>query len=288
MKIYRYPYDQYDRWWWNITYKTWIDDYTNSTVGSSDPEFDPPAVIIQTAALTTSTKDPLNIYWTSNSPSTKFYVVLHIVEIQDILSTDLREFDISCNQRTLFSSINPGVSQIKGLTKDWLSFTATGDTYYLMSLQATARSTLPPLLNSFELYQIPSANGVPTDSGDDYAWTGLNCTLYSNVPRITHLNLSSSGLTGAIISSFGNLTALISLDLSGNDLSGSLAFLDQLVALTYLIGDLTQKSNKKKTPVVLIAVIGVVVLLLLAAAIILVLCLRKRPGTFFILSVFPS
>ncbi|KAJ4771484.1 Leucine-rich repeat protein kinase family protein [Rhynchospora pubera] len=259
MKIYRYPYDQYDRWWWNITYKTWIDDYTNSTVGSSDPEFDPPAVIIQTAALTTSTKDPLNIYWTSNSPSTKFYVVLHIVEIQDILSTDLREFDISCNQRTLFSSINPGVSQIKGLTKDWLSFTATGDTYYLMSLQATARSTLPPLLNSFELYQIPSANGVPTDSGDvtainaikenyrvvkgwngdpcvptDYAWTGLNCTLYSNVPRITHLNLSSSGLTGAIISSFGNLTALISLDLSGNDLSGSLAFLDQLVALTYL------------------------------------------------------
>ncbi|KAJ3678970.1 hypothetical protein LUZ61_021134 [Rhynchospora tenuis] len=95
-------------------------------------------------------------------------------------------------------------------------------------------------------------------------------------------------------------------DLSGNDLTGSLAFLDQLVALTYLditgnekisatlppglqkkqqdgtltyktkIGDITQQSNKKKTPVVLIAVIGVVVLLLLAAAIILVLYLRKR------------
>ncbi|KAJ4756535.1 Leucine-rich repeat protein kinase family protein [Rhynchospora pubera] len=291
----------------------------------------------QTAAFTSSTKEALQIPWTSNDPSTKFLVVLHIVEIEDISKIDFREFDINCNRDTWFESVNPGrhFTRINGknVTANWVAFQPTGYTSYLMSLEATARSTLPPLLNSIEVYKFANATGVPTDVGDvtainaikenykvtkgwsgdpcipiDYAWTGLRCTIYSNVPRITHLNLSSAGLTGELISFFGNLTALVSLDVSGNDLSGALGtYLDQLVALKYLdvtgnenmsstlppglekrqqdgtltfkskIGEFTQQSKKKKVPVVLIAVVGAVVLLLLAVAIILVFCLRKRP-----------
>ncbi|KAJ4771483.1 Leucine-rich repeat protein kinase family protein [Rhynchospora pubera] len=261
-RIIRYPDDHYDRWWWNMTADTWREDSTNSSVGYPDSEFDPPSFIIQTAAFASSTKEALSIYWTSNNPSTKFLVVLHIVEIENIPSIDFREFDIN------FTAIN-AIKENYKVTKGW--------------------------------------NGDPCVP-IDYAWTGLRCTIYSNVPRITHLNLSSAGLTGELISSFGNLTALVSLDLSGNDLSGALGtYLDQLVALTYLditgnenisstlppglqkkqqdgtltfkskLGDFTQKNKKKKVPVVLIAVVGAVVLLLLAVAIILVFCLRKRP-----------
>ncbi|KAJ4814272.1 Leucine-rich repeat protein kinase family protein [Rhynchospora pubera] len=333
----RYPDDHHDRWWWSQTAHTWLEVSTNSSVGNPDPEYDPPSFIIQTAAFTSSTKEALQIRWTSNDPSTKFLVVLHIVEIEDISKIDFREFDINCNRDTWFESVNPGrhFTQINGknVTANWVAFQPTGYTSYLMSLEATARSTLPPLLNSIEVYKFANATGVPTDVGDvtainaikenykvtkgwsgdpcipiDYAWTGLRCTIYSNVPRITHLNLSSAGLTGELISFFGNLTALVSLDVSGNDLSGALGtYLDQLVALKYLdvtgnenisstlppglqkrqqdgtltfkskIGEFTQQSKKKKVPVVLIAVVGAVVLLLLAVAIILVFCLRKRP-----------
>ncbi|KAJ4771497.1 Leucine-rich repeat protein kinase family protein [Rhynchospora pubera] len=64
--------------------------------------------------------------------------------------------------------------------------------------------------------------------------------------RQTTKNLSSCGLTGVIVSSFGNLSTLNSLDLSYNDLSGDLpTFLDQLSALTYL--DVTGNSNISTT-----------------------------------------
>ncbi|KAJ4787507.1 Leucine-rich repeat protein kinase family protein [Rhynchospora pubera] len=80
---------------------------------------------------------------------------------------------------------------------------------------------------------------VPTE----YSWTGVTCTSDSNnIPRITSLNLSSAGLTGAIVSTFGNLSIdrkikllRLNMDLSYNDLSGDLpTSLDQLSALTYL------------------------------------------------------
>ncbi|KAJ1689498.1 hypothetical protein LUZ63_013653 [Rhynchospora breviuscula] len=334
----RFPDDRHDRWWLNYNSRTLTEDSTNSAVGSSDTEFDTPPYIFQTAAMTSSTKEPLTISWTGNSPSTLYLILLHIVEIQNIPSTDLREFDITCNQDTWYTSVNPGPFNLQiddktTLPAKWLPLAATGDTSYTISLQATASSTLPPLLNAIQLYEIRNVTGVPTDSGDvtainviksnykvnkgwsgdpcaptKFTWTSLQCTLYSNIPRITHLNLSSAGLTGSLISTFGNLTALVSLDLSGNDLSGALpTYLDQLVALTYLditgnkristmlppglqkkqqdgtltfkseLGDPTQQTKKRKIPVVLIAVIGVVVLLLLTVAIILVLCLRKQP-----------
>ncbi|XP_048604614.1 probable LRR receptor-like serine/threonine-protein kinase At5g59680 [Brassica napus] len=53
-------------------------------------------------------------------------------------------------------------------------------------------------------------------------WDGLNCTDadMSIPPRITSLNLSSSGLTGTIAAAIQSLTQLEKLDLSNNNLTG--------------------------------------------------------------------
>ncbi|PNX98625.1 leucine-rich repeat receptor-like protein kinase at2g19210-like protein, partial [Trifolium pratense] len=70
-----------------------------------------------------------------------------------------------------------------------------------------------------------------------YMWEGLNCSVDdgNNPPRITSLNLSSSGLTGKIESSISKLTMLQYLDLSNNSLIGPLPdFLIQLHSLKVL------------------------------------------------------
>ncbi|KAJ4780578.1 Leucine-rich repeat protein kinase family protein [Rhynchospora pubera] len=89
-------------------------------------------------------------------------------------------------------------------------------------------------------------------SGDPCAptnlcWTGVTCSIdSSNISRITNLDLSSSGLSGTIISAFGSLIALERLDLSHNKLSGNLPdSLDQLISLTYL--DLSGNSGLSRT-----------------------------------------
>ncbi|KAK8469752.1 hypothetical protein PHAVU_005G163901 [Phaseolus vulgaris] len=66
-----------------------------------------------------------------------------------------------------------------------------------------------------------------------YLWDGLNCTYGVNeVPRITTLNLSSSGLSGNIDTSISNLIMLEKLDLSNNNLSGEVP--DFLIHLQHL------------------------------------------------------
>ncbi|WZZ90237.1 hypothetical protein YC2023_118816 [Brassica napus] len=106
-------------------------------------------------------------------------------------------------------------------------------------LTRTNRSTLPPLVNALEVFTVihfPQPETNETDvfavqnikttygisriswQGDpcvpqQFIWDGLSCsnTDMATPPRITHLNLSSSGLTGNITDGIQNLTLLETL-----------------------------------------------------------------------------
>ncbi|KAG6531110.1 hypothetical protein ZIOFF_004881 [Zingiber officinale] len=79
-------------------------------------------------------------------------------------------------------------------------------------------------------------------------WDGVNCTHnISNPPRITTLDLSSSGLTGEIVKSFSNLGAIEYLDLSYNNLTGTIPpVLAELTSLKVL--DLTSNQLNGSIP----------------------------------------
>ncbi|KAJ1689501.1 hypothetical protein LUZ63_013656 [Rhynchospora breviuscula] len=228
----RYPDDPYDRIWQNYTKGSWTAIATNSSV-QRDTDFATPSIVMQTAAITSSTNQSLDLSWKSDNDTTEFLIVFHYSEIQNI-PPNTRQFDIFINGQRVqkFSSIVPDK-----LYPDWASSIRTDNTDYNVSLKATSNSTLPPILNAFELFVITPATGIPTYSGDvttvnnikanyhvkkdwsgdpcvptKLSWTGVTCTSdSSNIPRITTLNLSYSGLTGAIASSFGNLSSLKSL-----------------------------------------------------------------------------
>ncbi|KAF3325233.1 Cysteine-rich receptor-like protein kinase 25 [Carex littledalei] len=247
----KYPEDKYDRWWFTETLNGTTEISTNSTV-QTDDDFEIPSIVKQTAATTNTTEQPLNLNWITDEKSTKYYLILHFYEIQTSL-TSPREFDILINGNKPFNK--PSILQ----TWNWSTILLSTFTIYNVSLVATSSSTLPPLLNGYELYKIAPV-GVPTYgadvaainsmkqahqirkgwSGDPclpivFIWTCVSCTSNSNITRITALNLSSSGLTGPLSLYFANLSALVSLDLSSNNLSGSLpSSLDQLTVLTYL------------------------------------------------------
>lgn len=145
----------------NYTLDTWTKISTSSTF-ESDTTFATPSLIMQTAATTLNTEQPLNISWTSEDESTKFLVILHIGEIQDIPRTSLREFDIYANEIQVFNHSTIPSKLYSG----WAKYTHTGHTEYNVSLKATADSTLPPLLNAFELYVVTPVTEIPTYSED--------------------------------------------------------------------------------------------------------------------------
>ncbi|CAL4909209.1 unnamed protein product [Urochloa decumbens] len=149
--------------------------------------------------------------------------------------------------RQFYINLNGKPWYPKAFTPDYLSSDATynsnpyrGLARYNVSINATANSTLPPIINAVGVFSvirlIPTTN-VATDSQD--AWDGLTCSYaISTPPRITGVNLSFSGLNGDITSSFANLKAIEFMDLSHNNLTGSIPdSLSQLSSLTVL--DLT-------------------------------------------------
>ncbi|KAF3580354.1 hypothetical protein DY000_02029869 [Brassica cretica] len=124
------------------------------------------------------------------------------------------------------------------------------DGNFNFTLAMTGNSTLPPLINAVEIYEVLDLRQLETDEdevsamvnikrsyelmkkvswqGDPCApqfllWEGLKCS-YPNAdsPMITSLNFKESNLTGSITLEFVKLTQLIELDLSKNDLSGEI------------------------------------------------------------------
>ncbi|KAF8108583.1 hypothetical protein N665_0107s0005 [Sinapis alba] len=243
----RYPKDVYDRTW--VPYfqpDNWTQILTTANVSNKN-HYDPPQAVLKGAAIPKNLDGPLMITWSLENHDDQIYLYRHFAEIQDIEANDTREFDCVLNGETInTNAINPKYLEIQTMLTTIPKECNGG--ICRMQLIKTQRSTLPPLLNGFEVYSVLQLPQLQTNEievvsvknisstyelnrinwqGDpcvpsQFLWDGLNCSIsdISAPPKIISLNLSSSGLTGTILSDFQNLNHLEILDLSNNTLSG--------------------------------------------------------------------
>ncbi|XP_078151948.1 putative LRR receptor-like serine/threonine-protein kinase At5g59680 [Carex rostrata] len=245
--VVRYPDDNHDRLWFNYTESSWAKISTGSSIDGF--LFEVPSLVLQTAAVTSTASNPLDITWSTSNKSDIFFVVLHFAEIQIMQNTSLREFYVYANGEQKFKDPVP-IKKYLNPVYSW--YLDTGRTNYNMSLKSSPRATLPPLLNAFESMPLNQSRRVivlgkigmvilaflQVTVGVGYARKQLS--------SIFCRNLSSSGLTGAMVSAFGYLTELEKLDLSHNNLSGNIPnSLDELTSLTFL--DLSENSGLSRT-----------------------------------------
>ncbi|KAL6312545.1 hypothetical protein AAG906_029476 [Vitis piasezkii] len=183
---------------------------------------------------------------------------MHFAEVEELQSNQLRELYVLLNG--WFLSPEPIVPGRLVPHTGFSTHSISASSELSLSIFKTHRSTLPPILNALEIYEIKqlfqsSTVQINVDAikkikavynmkknwqGDpclpiEFSWNGLSCSDNSPVsPSIISLkdiqklmslylvnrNLSWSKLTGEIDSSFSNLTSLKSLDLSYNSLTG--------------------------------------------------------------------
>ncbi|XP_062155657.1 LRR receptor-like serine/threonine-protein kinase IOS1 isoform X2 [Alnus glutinosa] len=266
---YRYPDDVHDRYWQSLNYFSWTNLSTNLTVDSQNHnDYQAPSVVMSTAVTPLNGSAPLGAFkWDSDNASTEYYVYMHFAEVVKLEANQSRSFNVTLNGKYWYGPLVP----------DYLSTTTlyspsaiSGSGNYQFSLVKTEKSTLPPILNAFEIYKVKYFLQSETDQEDvdaiakikstygikriwqgdpcapkGYSWDGLNCSFEANTPpRITSLTLSSSGLTGQISADISNLVMLQYLDLSNNSLTGSVPdFLSQLQYLRVLNLERNQLSG---------------------------------------------
>ncbi|XVF26890.1 hypothetical protein REPUB_Repub14bG0058900 [Reevesia pubescens] len=254
----RYADDDYDRIWKPYNYFAWAQ--TNSSVNfnsETNNVYHLPSMVMRTAATPRNASHPLDLFFYSANPISKFYVYLHFVELEKLQANPSREFDIYLNGELWFGSFAP--IYLEEITIYNIISLKPGTNQF--SFIKTLNSTLPPILNAIEVYTVNTLSQSQTNKRDvdaimkiksiygvkrnwqgdpcapaDYLWDGINCCYHSyDPPAIISLNLSSSGLTGKIPPFLSNLTSIQHLDLSDNSLTGSVPdFLTRLSSLTVL------------------------------------------------------
>ncbi|KAG6526596.1 hypothetical protein ZIOFF_016588 [Zingiber officinale] len=275
-RVAEYPADPLDRLWDPWSPPQWNNVSTNSTVQNIYLDlFEVPSVVMQTAVTPINSNSSLAISWHPLPDYVnQFFLILHISEILDLSGTNQsRQFNIYANGIRWPGDINIMTPPYLYSAAVYSLLPLPSSPTYNFSLQALSNSTLPPILNAFEIYMTMSNASVPSDAGDvdamsvikeryriqrnwmgdpcspsDFVWDGLSCNYsLSNSPRVTALSLSSSGLTGEITKSFASLSALQHLDLSYNNLTGPIP--DDLANLSSLkLLDLTANQLNGSVP----------------------------------------
>ncbi|EEE69542.1 hypothetical protein OsJ_29021 [Oryza sativa Japonica Group] len=247
----RYPNDTYDRFWYPWGSE---DDPTYSNLSAPStliippsPSYAVPSPVLETAVVPAdNNKSVLSIIQTNDKEIHEYLVLVHYADFQSTLQ---RQFQAYSNGDPIQGTGGPYVADYTGQTVgtiDWISAETSGK--YNITLAATDSSQLPPIVNAFEVYgRIPLDNPstFPTDFDaimtikfeygikknwmndpcfpSNLVWNGVRCSTGSdNTMRIISLDLSNSNLHGSISNNFTLLTALEYLNLSGNQLSGTI------------------------------------------------------------------
>ncbi|GAU24775.1 hypothetical protein TSUD_356040 [Trifolium subterraneum] len=258
---YRYKDDVYDRIWApSFLYSDWT--RLNTSLNNDDlvqKDYELPAIVMSNAITPVNASAPLQFEWEADNVNEQYYAYLHFNEVEKLAENETRAFNITMNDEYWYGpSEIPKYQSVHNIVS---TKPLTGATSYLFSLSKTENSTLPPILNAIEVFKVKDFSQSETQQDDvdsitniknaygvarnwqgdpcapvNYMWEGLNCSINgNNIPRITFLNLSSSGLTGQIASSISKLTMLQSLDLSNNSLNGPIPeFFMQLRSLKVL------------------------------------------------------
>ncbi|KAJ8756035.1 hypothetical protein K2173_024582 [Erythroxylum novogranatense] len=267
----RYKDDPYDRQWWPTDFLSLLKNSQNANANSSTLNIDMqedndnnkvPVDVFRTAAMPGTNQSSLSCSYADGYPWRNLYVNLYFSEIEKILPGQRRKFTITINGDDYgpFTLENSKPLTIR-------SNKSRGAVNF--SINPTEDSTLPPILNAFEILQELNLSSPTTNQADVaamtdikriykinkidwqgdpclpsmYIWTGLSCSSNDNsteLSKIISLNLSSSSLRGGIASAFSNLRAMQNLDLSFNDLTGAVPeFFGQLpnLSLLYLNGN---------------------------------------------------
>lgn len=103
---------------------------------------------MSTAVTPKRANDPLEFWLPDDDNTTQYYVYMHFAEVQKLQPNESREFTVS-HDGELFKPRSPDYLQS---TTVYSSTGLTGG--QLFKISKTANSTLPPILNAFEVYAV--------------------------------------------------------------------------------------------------------------------------------------
>ncbi|KAL1811288.1 hypothetical protein ACET3Z_021353 [Daucus carota] len=219
----RYSDDIFDRIWWPVSWSS-TGSRTQSDINNLN-NYRVPENVLRTASGPDNVSEPFEFSWDATSASDQFYVYLHFAEVVELQPNQSREFNIYLNEQLWYKG--PFVPLYLEVNTVLSNSVVTGKTRYTISLKKTENSTLPPIINAYEIYSVKKFSDSGTNETDvsailnikstyevtkdwqgdpcepqDFHWEGLNCSYPSSNHSARIISLSS----GDIMKCSSNLT----------------------------------------------------------------------------------
>ncbi|PKI51568.1 hypothetical protein CRG98_028040 [Punica granatum] len=249
--VIRYPDDQFDRYWHSFGQNYSTETYNRNASVSGIWNL-PPLKVFE-AQLTTPPAQPMEFQWPPFSlQNATYYIALYLADDLESSSdgSPRRVVDIAINDVPYYGNLTVTSAGVTVFASRWpLSGLTT------LKVTPADGSRLGPLINAGEIFQVlplgrrthtrdvialervkNSFQNPPQDwSGDpclprQYSWTGVTCSEGRRV-RVVALKLTGMGLSGSLSHSLADLTALTSIALGNNHLSGTIPDLSSLKGL---------------------------------------------------------
>ncbi|KAL3828810.1 hypothetical protein ACJIZ3_017612 [Penstemon smallii] len=248
-----YPDDQFNRYWEPFG------ENTSPPSNSTNPAVSgiwnlPPSRVFQTH-LGTGVAEPMTLLWPPGPlPNAEYYIAFYFAEDQTTSALNSsRAIDIAINGVTYYNNLIVSPAGIAVFVNQWPLSGITN-----ITLNPSPGSNIGPLINAGEVFQLLPAGekthtadviamldlrgsfrNPPADWNGDpclprgYTWTGVTCSYGSRI-RVLSLNLTSMGLYGSLSPRIHRMTALTSILLGNNSLSGTIPDLSSLKGLEIL------------------------------------------------------
>ncbi|GAB4849999.1 hypothetical protein Ancab_029298 [Ancistrocladus abbreviatus] len=248
-----FPDDEFNRFWLPFNDSN-PDVQCQSNITSSNFWNMPPAKALS-SATTTSRGQKLQIQWPAVSlPSSNYYISLYFQDNRNPSPYSWRVFSVWVNGEAFYSKLNATAKGVAVYATEW---PLSGQTQ--ITLIPEEGMPVGPVINAGEVMQVlpigrrtltmdvvamedlaRSLDHPPSDWHGDpclppqNSWTGVTCSEAKNFARVVTLNLTGRGLSGSLFPSLSNLTALNHLWLPDNKLSGPIPDMSAMKVLETL------------------------------------------------------
>ena len=129
----------------------WTEISTDLDVANNNI-YGPPQDALKHAASPTNASAPLTIEWPSSNSHDQYHLYVHFSEIQELQANETREFNMVWNGKHYYGPLAP--PKLNVLTVFSESSRTCGGGKCSVQFIRTNRSTLPPLLNAFEVFTV--------------------------------------------------------------------------------------------------------------------------------------
>lgn len=124
-----------------------------------------PQSVMKTAAVPKNASEPWLLWWTLDEITAQSYVYMHFAEIQNLTTSEIREFNITYNGGLRwYSYFRPPIFSISTVFNPRAVSSSNG--IFNFTFAMTDNSTLPPLLNALEIYTVVDLLQLETNKDD--------------------------------------------------------------------------------------------------------------------------